>query len=269
VCTRSTDRGTTWDPLTVLSSIDNYQAWEPKVAADDSGNVYVCWQDAKYGSVGGFAGAVLLRRSTDNGMAWLQEVQISPLPSATRSSISVDNKYVHQIWDDERNGVTQETIQYRGSPDAGTTWCDEQTIGDTLDVQGQAAASSHSGVVYAAWSAYKWMGPPANVYFRTGRYPVATVDNPALRPGELFVSPAYPNPFNPSTTLEYTVPAKGHVSITAFDMLAQRVATLADGQQPPGRHRVRFEASHLSTGVYYVVFQSDHNIAVRVVMLMR
>lgn len=60
----------------------------------------------------------------------------------------------------------------------------------------------------------------------------------------------YPNPFNPSTTIAYELPEPGEVQLEVFNLLGARVATLQTGRQPAGEHRISFDASGLSSGVY-------------------
>ena len=67
---------------------------------------------------------------------------------------------------------------------------------------------------------------------------------------------AYPNPFNPTTTIQYDVPSEGHVTLTVYDMQGRQVATLVDASQTAGRHHVRFDASHLSSGTYIYRLES-------------
>ena len=69
-------------------------------------------------------------------------------------------------------------------------------------------------------------------------------------PDRFFLSPCFPNPFNPSTTIRYGLPQKSHVTMAVFTMLGQQVATLVKGEQEPGYHEVKFDASGLASGVF-------------------
>ncbi|HTY59788.1 MAG TPA: T9SS type A sorting domain-containing protein, partial [Bacteroidota bacterium] len=67
----------------------------------------------------------------------------------------------------------------------------------------------------------------------------------------------YPNPFNPSTTIRYNVAHRTHVTLTVFDILGEKVATLVNGVQEPGQHYVRFDAAGLASGAYFYRLQAD------------
>jgi ligand-binding sensor domain-containing protein len=76
-------------------------------------------------------------------------------------------------------------------------------------------------------------------------------------PDEFDLSPSYPNPFNPSTTIQYQLPQQETVSLEVFDMAGRKVRTLIAGeQQKVGTHTMRFDASNLSSGVYFVRIQA-------------
>jgi hypothetical protein len=60
----------------------------------------------------------------------------------------------------------------------------------------------------------------------------------------------YPNPFNPSTTIYYSVPSKGHVTISVYNILGEKVATLVDQVKSAGKYEVNFNASFLPSGIY-------------------
>jgi hypothetical protein len=73
----------------------------------------------------------------------------------------------------------------------------------------------------------------------------------AAVPSSFYVGQNYPNPFNPSTTIEYGLPKDAHVSLAVFNMIGQQVATLVNGQQVAGVHRVQFNAAGLPSGIYF------------------
>ena len=70
-------------------------------------------------------------------------------------------------------------------------------------------------------------------------------------PMEYSLDPAYPNPFNPVTTLNYTLPVSEIVSLIVFDIQGREIARLAQGYKTAGTHSVEFNASNLSSGVYF------------------
>jgi hypothetical protein len=61
---------------------------------------------------------------------------------------------------------------------------------------------------------------------------------------------AYPNPFNPQTVLEYTLPASGRVELTLYNITGRRVRTLIAGTQERGLHRITMDGSDLAAGLY-------------------
>ncbi len=60
----------------------------------------------------------------------------------------------------------------------------------------------------------------------------------------------FPNPFNPSTTISYSLPAGQYVSLIVYNMLGQKAATLVDEFKNVGNYKITFSADNLSTGVY-------------------
>lgn len=60
----------------------------------------------------------------------------------------------------------------------------------------------------------------------------------------------HPNPFNPVTTISYTLPATGEARLTVFRLTGEQVATLVEGIQEAGEHQVTFDAGHLGSGLY-------------------
>jgi hypothetical protein len=67
---------------------------------------------------------------------------------------------------------------------------------------------------------------------------------------------AYPNPFNPSTQIQYTLPEAATVTISIFNVLGQQVRTLAEGTRSSGAHTTTFNATGLPAGMYVVRLES-------------
>jgi len=60
----------------------------------------------------------------------------------------------------------------------------------------------------------------------------------------------FPNPFNPVTTIAFSLASRQKVTLQVFDVTGRRVAQLLNSELTPGEHRIRFDASHLASGVY-------------------
>jgi hypothetical protein len=71
-------------------------------------------------------------------------------------------------------------------------------------------------------------------------------------PNVIRLSPAYPNPFNASTTIPFVVNRNGQVTMTVWDLTGRRVATLLSAPIQAGNHEVRFDSENLGSGVYLV-----------------
>ena len=68
----------------------------------------------------------------------------------------------------------------------------------------------------------------------------------------------YPNPFNPGTTIKYTLSGASHVRLTVYDVLGQEVSVLVNEPKNAGAYEVRFDASGLASGVYFYRLQAGN-----------
>ncbi len=73
-------------------------------------------------------------------------------------------------------------------------------------------------------------------------------------PTEFFLGPNYPNPFNPSTTLDFGLPKRANVTLQVYDLLGREIAVLARGLHEAGYHTVTWNASSSPSGVYFARF---------------
>jgi hypothetical protein len=79
----------------------------------------------------------------------------------------------------------------------------------------------------------------------------------------------HPNPFNPSTTINFYLPATGYVTLRVFNVNGSEVATLVNGTMPKGGHQVTFNATGLASGVYFYRLQGSGISETRKMLLVR
>ncbi len=88
-------------------------------------------------------------------------------------------------------------------------------------------------------------------------------------PVEFTLNQNYPNPFNPSTTISYSIAQNSNVSLKIYDVIGKEVMSLVNQQQVAGSYRVTFNASHLSSGVYFYKLQSENFVATKKMVLVK
>jgi len=79
----------------------------------------------------------------------------------------------------------------------------------------------------------------------------------------------YPNPFNPSTQISFAIPNSELVTLNIYDVLGKEVATLVDGAQSAGSYTVSFDASKLSSGIYFYTLKAGNFIETKKMILMK
>lgn len=80
---------------------------------------------------------------------------------------------------------------------------------------------------------------------------------------------AYPNPFNPGTTIRYTLDRPLAVELSVYNLQGRQVRTLVRGPQGPGEHSVAFQAGELASGVYLVVLKAGGQSRTQKVLLLK
>lgn len=94
-------------------------------------------------------------------------------------------------------------------------------------------------------------------------------DERPTRPTRFALLQNYPNPFNPETVISYELIKNSAVSLKVFDVLGRNVETLVDESKPIGQHSVRFNASRLTSGVYFYRLQAGDYIETKKMLLMK
>jgi hypothetical protein len=73
------------------------------------------------------------------------------------------------------------------------------------------------------------------------------------------LSQNYPNPFNPNTQISYQISVPSKVTLKVFDVLGNEVAILVDGYKSVGKYEINFDASSLSSGLYFYKLEATAN----------
>ena len=78
----------------------------------------------------------------------------------------------------------------------------------------------------------------------------------------------YPNPFNPTTTIKYLIPEISFITIKMYDVLGNEVATVVNEEKAAGNYEVEFDASKLSSGVYFYQLRAGSFIETKKMVLL-
>jgi hypothetical protein len=130
-------------------------------------------------------------------------------------------------------------------PDGGMPGSLESTEGNTF-----GWLSSWTGLSSTAW-----------LYFALTRSPFpesSTIESVIRgeRPLEFDLRQNYPNPFNPSTTISFELPWAMHTTLTVYNVLGERIATVVDEMRGPGSSTVLFDAAKFAAGMYFYRLQA-------------
>jgi|CZKP01.1.fsa_nt_gi hypothetical protein len=128
---------------------------------------------------------------------------------------------------------------------------------------------SITGILGFTFSAYKLTPRDSNDIVGYRRFVTGVTGDKNVIPTQYKLNQNFPNPFNPSTIISYDIPKSGIVSLKIFNVLGQLVRTLVNQTQTAGTHQVTFNASSLSTGVYFYSLSVDNFTQVKKMMLIK
>jgi len=222
-------------------------------------------------------------RSTDGGLTWSAPVRVNDDTTATAwqwfGTMSVaPNGRIDVVWLDTRDnpGTVLSSLYYSYSMDAGVTWAPNMRLSNSFDPhvgwpQQQKMGDyyhmvSDNAGAHLAWAAT--FNGEQDVYYGHVTLPVDVTEAENV-PTEFSLSQNFPNPFNPSTTIRFALPRTGTALLRVFNVLGKEVTTLVSGNLSAGTHIVNWEATGVSSGVYFYRLEAEEFTQTRKLVLLR
>ena len=265
VVIRSDDNGLTWS-LNEFPSINYFN--DLRFLNENTG--YISGIDTGINQIPNSS----IFRTTDKGLSWIK------LPADLDSFLvfgieTVRNSEVVYFYANKFKG-TLHPFESAGSfigrsENAGETW----TFQPVLDTNSMLlnCQALNSQVAYCV-GAYSNIGI-GNLYIdpivlkTTNGGAVFISSQDQELPSSISLSQNYPNPFNPVTNLEFGISDLGFVSLKVYDMLGKETATLVFETLVPGNYEVEFNASNLTSGIYFYELQANNFREVKKMVLLR
>ncbi|NNE70209.1 MAG: T9SS type A sorting domain-containing protein [Rhodothermales bacterium] len=298
----SGDRGANWDQILLQSSSAGGDVNVTDVVFEIEGADTLAYVSAEYGS------GRSVYKVTKSGSTWTAQQDMNGSGTSTGSAIvasimdlqeSVSGDTLYAVGTDA--GINHPIAYFKDLTAATPLWTPLTTSGFPFVSGKQATAAAVGGdtlfvgvdhEVYAfraggsSWNlGYSYpvgtninmlfydellVGTGTGIYAHFNHGTSGTSSAPEAEvPTRVRLDSAYPNPFNPTTVIEYALPQSGRVRLAVYDALGRRMAMLADGVRPAGTHAVRVDASSWAVGTYFVVLETGSERLSRPVTLIK
>ena len=152
-------------------------------------------------------------------------------------------------------------------------WCGYS--GDSFASTDTGATWTDIGLVYGARSAYVFgnylFAGTSSAMYRyalTGNL-TGVHETEYFTPSTFYLKDNYPNPFNPSTNVDFSIPKASFVTLKVYDVLGREIATLVNENLQQGQHSVSVNLNSAQSGVYYYRLQSGNNVETKKMLLMK
>jgi photosystem II stability/assembly factor-like uncharacterized protein len=222
----SNNNGSSW---TLLNTLDTLGFGD--IGVSNNTNIYVCTK-----SNGLRSGSIWI--STNSGGSWSRK-QLYATNRMTYYSCVLQSPYALVGCD---SGVVV-------SRDNGANWVNKSE-GLSNNMRKVLKLFYANNYVFASVESELWRRPFTDAIY------VKKISSEVLNKYKLEQN--YPDPFNPSTTILYTIPTKGFVTLNVYDALGRVVATLVNETQSPGTYTVDWNASSNPSGVYFYRLQTNN-----------
>jgi predicted GH43/DUF377 family glycosyl hydrolase len=177
------------------------------------------------------------------------------------------NNSLFEMWYAGNIGSTQ-SIGYATSSD-GIEWAKHPSPVLTETSFLLAPWVIYSNQVYRMWYTGLGVGNLWRINFAASDPDVVSVELENFSAIAFSLNQNYPNPFNPGTTISWQSPVGSHQTLKVYDLMGKEVATLVNEYKPAGYYEVEWDASDLSSGVYFYKLQTDGFTQTKKLLLMK
>ncbi len=206
-------------------------------------------------------GTVIRFYTTAHGLE--PSMHAAPEDGAGRQSETVT------LWWHRAPGGRRDLLQVSTQPDFSTLIVDHDSLGP--DMTHFTVSGLDAGTTYYWRLRTKSYEGARSPWSKPWRFTVG--DGPIIPatslPPDYTLLQNYPNPFNPTTTIWFGLPEPGEARLTVYNVLGQRVATLLEAALPAGWHTVPWNASGLSSGLYFYRLETNTRVLAKPMVLVR
>jgi len=220
-------------------------------------------------------GQAVYHYSLDNGVSWVYDntLSLSTETNVTYLSLSSDSSktgggYVIAAY---QKGNGDSVVVRRGVPGSlGTRVHKPNEFSSSIYNAPKVAIYNSDGTKYSAFAYTGIVNSYTNsLYFNQENLTTSIQQNGNTIPEEYALEQNYPNPFNPSTTISFNLPEENFVTLKVFNSIGQEVTSIYSGVLQAGSHQIVFDASKLSSGIYFYQIQTQSFTSTKKMILMK
>jgi spore germination protein YaaH len=193
---------------------------------------------------------------------------LSPLQNE-KVQVSYPLTRINFLWNKSIDPDEEDRVQYifkLSGPDLAETYI----IDDTMKVFSSNKLKENSEYF---WNIISTDGSDSinsgSSRFKTSENTIEIKKNPDMKPFEFSLKNNYPNPFNPSTKIEYSIPAGDYVSLKVYNSIGLEISTLVSEYQQAGGHFVFWKPENLSSGIYFYKLKTTKNSEMKKMIYIR
>jgi len=187
---------------------------------------------------------------------WVQYHSLIVIPWSMNYQFAIDINGV--IWFGKFGADGPPVVAYNGSTFNG------------LEIPFTEIQSSSVYSIYSDRNNNKWFGFDNGYIVKyTGDFPTTIKDDEFNTPKDFSLFQNYPNPFNPSTKISWQSPVNSHQTLKVYDVLGNEVATLVNEFRNAGRYEIDFNASSLSSGIYFCKLEAGDFIQTKKMVFLK